>query len=123
MTFAGINYLAVLIAADCAFAYSNHWTWISIGVVLWGLHMGITQGLLATMVANTAPEDLRGTAYGFFNLVSGIAMLLASGTAGLIWDQLGASFTFVAGIIFCVAALMLIGVAPMVSRNAEQKNT
>lgn len=114
--------LVVLIVADCAFAYSNHWTWVSVGVVLWGLHMGITQGLLATMVADTAPEDLRGTAYGFFNLVSGIAMLVASGAAGLIWDQLGASFTFLAGIIFCVAALMLIGVAPVALRNAKQQN-
>jgi len=62
--------LAVLIGADLALAYSNHWTWVWAGISLWGLHMGITQGLLATMVADTAPADLRGTAYGFFNLMT-----------------------------------------------------
>ncbi len=76
------------------------------GVALWGIHMGITQGFLATMVADTAPADLRGTAFGFFNLVSGIAMLIASAVAGLLWDQLGASFTFYAGAVFCAVALL-----------------
>ena len=104
--------LVVLIAADFALAYSNHWAWVSAGIVLWGLHMGMTQGLLATMVADTAPEDLRGSAYGFFNLVSGIALLVASGLAGFIWDRLGASYTFVAGTLFCAVALIMIGVAP-----------
>ena len=115
--------LTVLIAADVALAYSNHWGWVSAGIVLWGLHMGMTQGLLATMVADTAPEDLRGTAYGFFNLVSGFALLLASGLAGLIWDRLGASFTFVAGSVFCVVALLMIGLVPDRERqaNAQQK--
>jgi len=97
--------LAVLIAADAALAYSNHWTWVWAGISLWGLHMAMTQGLLAAMIADTAPEDLRGTAYGFFNLVSGIAMLVASVVAGLLWDQLGASFTFVAGGLFSAIAL------------------
>jgi MFS family permease len=100
--------LAVLIGADLALAYSSHWTWVWAGVTLWGLHMGITQGLLATMVADTAPADLRGTAYGFFNLVSGLAMLLASVLAGLLWDRLGAAFTFFAGAVFSVAALVVL---------------
>ncbi|MBP0533190.1 hypothetical protein J8J19_23790, partial [Mycobacterium tuberculosis] len=65
-------------------------------MAVWGLHMGMTQGLLATMVADTAPEDLRGTAFGFFNLASGLALLVASALAGLLWDQLGAAFTFYA---------------------------
>ena len=76
------------------------------GVALWGVHMGITQGLLATMVADTAPAELRGTAYGFFNLMSGLAMLVASTLAGLLWDRLGAPFTFRAGAVFCVIALV-----------------
>lgn len=97
--------LVVLIAADLVLAHSDHWRIVIAGVVLWGIHMGITQGLLATMVADTAPADLRGTAYGFFNLMSGIAMLVASGIAGLLWDRLGASFTFYAGAAFCVIAL------------------
>ena len=102
--------LAVLIVADVVLSYSNHWAWVSAGIVLWGLHMGMTQGLLATMVADTAPEDLRESAYGFFNLVSAIALLVASTVAGLVWDRLGASYTFIAGILFCVAALIMIGV-------------
>ncbi len=100
--------LVVLIGADAALAYSNHWGWVWAGISLWGLHMGMTQGLLATMVADSTPADLRGTAYGFFNLMSGIAMLVASALAGLLWDRFGASFTFIAGGIFCVLALLAI---------------
>ena len=100
--------IALLIAANLVLAYSNHWAWVWLGVSLWGLHMGATQGLLATMVAATAPADLRGTAYGFFNLLSGGALLAASLIAGLLWDQLGAPYTFLAGAGF--AALALAGV-------------
>jgi MFS family permease len=99
--------LAVLIAADLVLASSEQSPMMLIGVALWGMHMGISQGLLATMVADTAPEDLRGTAYGLFNLVSGIAMLVASGLAGWLWDQLGAASTFLAGAVF--AAITLLG--------------
>jgi MFS family permease len=104
--------LAVLIAADLVLASSSHWAVVLGGVALWGVHMGMTQGLLATMVADTAPADLRGTAYGFFNLVSGIAMLFASGVAGLLWDQRGAAFTFYAGATFCLLALVAIAARP-----------
>ncbi|MCK9202176.1 MAG: MFS transporter [Gallionella sp.] len=97
--------LLVLIAADLVLATDDHWTTVLLGVALWGVHLGITQGLLARMVADTAPADLRGTAYGFFNLMSGIAMLVASVLAGLLWDRLGASFTFYAGAAFCVLAM------------------
>jgi len=100
--------LVVLIAADAVLAYSNHWTWVWAGIALWGLHMAMTQGLLATMVAKAAPPDLRGTAFGFFNLMSGLALLLASTVAGVLWDQLGAPATFAAGAIFSLAALALL---------------
>jgi MFS family permease len=100
--------LAVLITADVMLAWSSDWTWVWAGITLWGLHMGMTQGLLATMVADTAPADLRGTAYGFFNLVSGVALLIASTVAGLLWDRFGASFTFVAGATFSALALAAI---------------
>jgi len=89
-------------------AVHGHWGIVLLGVSLWGLHMGITQGLLATMVADTAPVDLRGTAYGLFNLASGLAMLVASVLAGLLWDGLGASVTFYAGAIF--SGLAILGV-------------
>jgi len=75
----------------------------------WGLHMGMTQGLLATMVAQTAPADLRGTAFGLFNLMSGLAMLVASALAGLLWERFGPSVTFFAGALFCALALVAIG--------------
>ena len=100
--------LLVLIAADLVLAYNKHWSMVLAGVSLWGLHMGMTQGLLATMVADTAPADLRGTAYGLFNLMSGIAMLIASVVAGILWDQLGADFTFYAGAVFCIIVLLII---------------
>lgn len=98
--------LVVLIAADFVLALDSHWTTVLAGVALWGIHMGMTQGLLSTMVVDAAPADLRGTAFGFFNLVSGLAMLVASVVAGLLWDQLGASFTFYAGAAFSALALL-----------------
>jgi MFS family permease len=101
--------LLLLIGADVLLAWSDRGLFVWAGVVLWGLHMAMTQGLLATMVADTAPADLRGTAYGMFNLVSGLAMLLASALAGLLWDQWGAPYTFAAGALFSLAALLLLG--------------
>ena len=97
--------LVALIAADLVLAWSSHWAWVWCGVSLWGLYMGMTQGLLARMVADAAPSDLRGTAYGFFNLMSGIALLFASALAGLLWDQFGAAQTFIVGAVFSALAL------------------
>ena len=101
--------LVVLITSDLMLARASHWATLGGGVALWGVHMGMTQGLLATMVADTAPEDLRGTAYGFFNLLSGIAMLVSSVVAGLLWDALGSAYTFYVGA--GLAALTLMGMA------------
>ncbi|MFN3376242.1 MAG: MFS transporter [Burkholderiaceae bacterium] len=99
--------LVVLIAADGLLAWSGQ-GWVAwAGVALWGLHMAFTQGLLAAMVAEAAPADLRGTAYGTYHLVSGLAMLAASVIAGALWDQYGPRLTFLAGAGF--AALTLIG--------------
>jgi len=100
--------LVVLIAADLLLAFAQSWGLVFIGVALWGLHMGITQGLLATMVAATAPASLRGTAFGYFYLVSGLAMLLASVLAGLLWDRLGPAYTFYAGAGFSALAITAI---------------
>ncbi|NYT84624.1 MFS transporter [Pollutimonas harenae] len=105
--------LVILAAADLVLAASSHWSFVIPGVMLWGLHMGMTQGLLATMVADTCPADLRGTAFGFFNLVSGVAMLVASVAAGLLWDAFGASATFYAGCGFCVLALLALACSPI----------
>ena len=104
--------LGVLIAADLVLAAGDSLGFVLAGVALWGVHMGITQGLLARMVADSAPADLRGTAFGFFNLVSGLALLLASVLAGLLWDRLGAAATFQAGAALCIAALCTLWARP-----------
>ncbi|WES87894.1 MFS transporter [Dickeya fangzhongdai] len=104
--------LLVLIAADVALAISQHWLGVIIGVALWGVHMGMTQGLLAAMVADTAPADLRGTAYGVFNLISGVALLLASLSAGILWDVWGAASTFYAGALICLVTLAGMALMP-----------
>lgn len=104
--------LAVLAAADLVLAARGGWGVVLAGVALWGVHMGITQGLLAAMVADASPPELRGTAFGFFNLASGIAMLAASALAGLLWDRLGPASTFQAGALFCVAALAVLASRP-----------
>jgi MFS family permease len=101
--------LVVLIVSDLVLAAASSWVGLGVGVALWGVHMGMTQGLLAAMVADTAPEDLRGTAYGFFNLLSGLALLASSVIAGVLWDTRGSAFTFYAGAGF--AALTLLGMA------------
>jgi MFS family permease len=98
--------LFVLIVSDLVLATAGGWWALGAGVALWGLHMGMTQGLLAAMVAATAPADLRGTAYGFFNLLSGLAMLVASVVAGLLWQTLGSAITFLAGAGFAALALL-----------------
>lgn len=98
--------LVVLVAADLVLAFVPGLWGVGTGVVLWGLHMALTQGLLATLVADTAPAELRGTAFGVFNLVTGVALLAASVVAGLLWDQLGSSATFLAGAGFALVALV-----------------
>jgi len=102
--------LVVLIAADIVLAHGSHWSVVLLGVALWGLHMGLTQGLLATMVAHSAPADLKGTAFGFFNLMSGLAILIASVVAGELWDRMGAAATFYAGAGFCLLTLCVLAI-------------
>lgn len=100
--------LVFLVLADLVLAHSGRWPAVLLGVALWGLHMGMTQGLLAVMVAQAAPPDLKGTAFGMFNLVTGIAMLAASVVAGVLWQRVGAAATFYAGAAFSVLAAVLI---------------
>jgi MFS family permease len=97
--------ILLLIAADLALALLPSIGGIALGVILWGLHMGFTQGLLATLVADTSPAELRGTAYGFFNLSGGLAMLTASVIAGVLWDIAGPQGTFLAGAGLAITAL------------------
>lgn len=89
-----------LIAADIVLSVAPN-TWIVMtGVALWGLHMGMTQGLLSALVADEAPQHLRATAFGLFNFASGIALLLARVIAGFLWEQIGPSATFIGGAAF-----------------------
>ncbi len=102
--------LVLLIAADLVLATAGSVTTALLGAALWGGHMAFTQGLLAKLVADTAPVPLRGTAFGFFNLVSGVALLLASLIAGLLWDAYGPAACFIAGaVIAAFTAALLFG--------------
>ena len=101
--------LALLVAADLVLAAATS-PWAALaGAALWGIHMGLTQGLLSKLVADNAPPDLLGTAFGVFNLMSGGALLLASVIAGALWIAFGAPATFMAGAAFAaIAALGLV---------------
>jgi MFS family permease len=103
--------LALLIAADIVLAHAASPLAVFAGVALWGLHMALTQGLLSKLVADTAPSELLGTAFGIFNLVSGGALLLASIIAGSLWGALGPSATFLAGAGFAFVAMIGLLVA------------
>jgi MFS family permease len=94
-----------LIIADLVLAFATSITLMLLGTAFWGLHMGFTQGLLAALVADTAPLKLRGTAFGLFNFACGIALLLASVIAGALWDAYGPTATFAAGALFSTLAL------------------
>ena len=101
----------VLILADLILGFATDIPTVAIGVALWGLHMGLTQGLLAALVADTAPAKLRGTAFGMFNLTTGLVLLVASIVAGALWDRIGPQATFLAGAAFTLLAL--IGLLPI----------
>ncbi|MBB5017185.1 MFS family permease [Chitinivorax tropicus] len=102
--------MVMLMVADLVLAWGTHWLAVLAGVVLWGVHMGMTQGVLARMVADAAPTTLRGTAFGLFNLSSGVAMLVSSVVAGGLWDAYGPVATFLAGALFCLLTCVLLGV-------------
>ena len=98
--------VAFLVLADLVLAFAPGIGGVGVGVILWGLHMGFTQGLLATLVADTSPPELRGTAFGMFNLLTGGALLAASVVAGMLWDSVGARATFVCGAALATVALL-----------------
>lgn len=98
--------LAVLVVADLLLASATGPGVVFVGTAVWGLHMGLTQGLLSKLVADTAPAHLRGTAFGVFNLVSGVALLLASVIAGALWSAVGPSGTFMTGAAFALLAMI-----------------
>jgi MFS family permease len=94
---------------------------VVVGSSLWGLHMALTQGLLSKLVADTTPAALRGTGFGIFNLVSGVALLVASLVAGSLWQLVGPPATFLAGASFAaLAALGILAFGPR-SRTASSE--
>ncbi|HEX7757976.1 MAG TPA: MFS transporter [Caulobacteraceae bacterium] len=106
--------LGVLVLADAALAWLGSIPGVLVGAALWGLHMGVTQGLFAALVADAAPPRLRGTAFGVFNFATGVTLLFASVLAGGLWSAYGASATFMAGGVFALVAL--VGLALPASR-------
>jgi MFS family permease len=100
--------LGALVVADLTLALVPGLAGVIIGVGLWGLYLGFSQGLLSALVADTAPEDLRGTAFGLFNLVTGGALLVASVLAGWLWYDFGPTATFSAGAVFSGLAFLIM---------------
>ena len=103
--------VAFLVASDIALALAGNLAVAGVGIALWGLHMGFTQGVLAAMVAQVAPAALRGTAFGLFNLASGVAMLVSSALAGALWTWAGPAATFWTGAFFALACAAITRLA------------
>jgi MFS family permease len=95
-----------LIAADLVLATAGSVWRVVAGAALWGMHMGATQGLLSALVADAVPENLRGTAFGLYGLITGAGVLAASVIAGWLWSDFGPAATFTTGALFAAAALI-----------------
>ncbi|GAB6197343.1 MFS transporter [Lysobacter xanthus] len=111
--------LLVLVASDLVLARAGSPALALGGAALWGLHMGLTQGVLGAFVADHAPADARGTAFGVLGLVTGVALLAASATAGALWDAFGAAWTFKAGAAFALASLVAALLLPRANDEAR----
>lgn len=111
--------LAALVAADLCLAFAGGLTGVFAGIVLWGVHMALSQGLLSKLVADRAPQALRASAFGVFNMFTGITLLLASVLAGILWDRIGSSATFLTGAGFSAVSILLIGAFLMRGRRSE----
>jgi MFS family permease len=119
LLFAG---LGALIAADLALAFAGELIAAFAGIALWGLHMALTQGVMAALIADRAPPALRGTSFGVFNLATGVAMLCASVLAGALWDAFGAKATFLAGAGFAVLAALLLVLLNQAAGGRARRN-
>jgi MFS family permease len=115
-----ISGLLALTVSDIVLAFVPGLSGVFLGVGLWGLYLGLTQGLLSALVADTAPEHLRGTAFGLFNLLSGIALLIASTLAGLLWNAFGSTATFVAGAVFSGIACAALAFLPASIASSQE---
>lgn len=109
----------VLVLADFVLAVSTTRVWVFVGIALWGVHMGLTEGLLAALTAAAAPAALRGTAFGLMNLVRGLSMLIASALAGTLWQLAGEQSPFLAGAIFSLITLALVALHSTTRRTVR----
>jgi MFS family permease len=109
--------LFALIVADVLLANARSTSIVFAGTAVWGVHMGLTQGVLSALVAANAPAQLRGTAFGIFNLVSGVALLAASVFAGWLWDTFGPALTFYAGVVFTVLSWIALVLRSRLTRS------
>ncbi|WP_433735827.1 MFS transporter [Pseudomonas putida] len=100
--------MGLLVLADLLLAQTSSVMAMMLGIALWGLHMGFSQGILASLVADNAPTELKGTAFGIFNLASGVCMLIASVLAGWLWQNTGSGSTFLTGALLATTALFLL---------------
>jgi len=107
----------LLLAADAMLALADDWWLLFGGALLWGMHMGLTEGVLSALVADTAPAALRGTAFGLFRLTTGIALLAASLIAGALWEWVGPAATFVAGGLCTTLALLVLLLTHAIRRD------
>ena len=110
--------LVPFILADLVLAFAGDLVTFTLGIALWGLHMGMTQGLIASIIASTVPEDLRGTGFGIYNMLAGVALLVASFGAGLIWDMAGSAAMFAVGAGIAGIALLGLLLQPRGSKIA-----
>jgi len=102
----------VLVLANACLGFGGSLAWTFAGTVLWGLHMGLTEGLVAALVADHAPPGLRGTAFGMLHFVRGVLLVVASALAGALWTWSGAAQTFAAGAVFAALTIFMLRLMP-----------
>lgn len=102
--------IVFLIIGDLVLGFGDSLWIVFVGAAFWGLHMGFTEGILAAMITDVTKEELRGTAFGFYNCVTGFGMLGSNLIAGLLWDSMGSSYTFYIGAFFSMLAFVAVGV-------------
>ncbi|RYD92534.1 MAG: MFS transporter, partial [Sphingomonadales bacterium] len=108
--------LAFLVGSHLTLAYATDlWVYL-LGTVLWGLHMGFSQGLLGALIAGVTPDALKGSAFGAFNLMTGIVVLVGNTAAGWLWISAGSQAPFLVGAGVSLLAMLLLAVGMVRSR-------
>ncbi len=100
--------MVLLALANLLFAYAENYRILAAGIVLFGMHLGATQGIFSTIISEIAPSEVRATAFGIFNFFSGLALLASGLVAGSLWEYMGAQYCFGGGVVFALITLSLI---------------